>query len=469
MTKLEEFIFSLSPIERKRLRPLQFRGIKRTLFLSIIRCHSRKDLTAIHKKQTGTLGSKRFYQLHNEILRSCYYDIIPEGGANLLLYLANKQLLRPFHHELVVQERNHSDSRADLERFYEKLIVIVPLLIVDSERGRELSETFFECIKKYSKLVGHAKQGETLLRAMTLIRWIEDISVEHFDAKRLLKVVNELEELFETSLKENENPVLQFYAGYSLLTIYLSHKQKNKDSRSVAESLLDLLDREAGLFGPVAEYYRIEWGPLFLNKAHESSAKDIEAFLDSSARSYGSSVYLVGHFIPLLLGMGEHDWVGTYIKEHIPQDIEMLPDDSALAYMLTAITFHVHKRQYQKGERVLEKAFARSRRIKISPLISILLRSLEVFFIAMRGDLEFAETLATRHLRYVRTYGQHQGKHNSVIFLKTLSAMITNSTVNNSKTKELLDDYIQQKGRAVFSVMLSQFYEAYATPGQIIR
>jgi hypothetical protein len=468
MTKLEELIFSLSPAERKKLRPLQFRGVKRTLFQRIYRCHNRKDLEAIQKKQIDTLGAKRYYQLQSEILRSCYQDLIPEGGTNLLLYLANKQLVRLFHHELVTQEASHEDTPDDLDKFYEQLIITVPLLIVDSERGRELSEKFFECVKKYAKRIGPAKQGETLLRAMTLSRWIEDISVEHFDPKLFQKVVQELEEIFETSVKENENHVLQFYAGYNLFSICLSHKIMGKDLNLIRASLLELLDREPELFGHAAEYYRVEWGPTFGSKDLERSAENIKTFLESTAQAYGGSVYLVGHFIPKLLEIGEHEWVGTYIKEHIPEDVELLPDDSALAYMLTAIIFHIYKRQYEKGEDVLEKAFDRSRRIKISPLISILLKSLEVFFVSMRGDLEFAETLASRHLRYVRTYRHHQGKHDSVLFLKTLSVMIANSTVSNTKNKQILDDYVEQKGKTVYSLMLTQFFEDHGKLGRTI-
>src|ERR1043165_2802368 len=94
MTLLEEFIFSLSKIERSRLRPLQFRGVKRTIFFKVLACPTHLGINSEKIIKQHKLTKKRYYQIHAEILASCYKDVIPKGGPDLLLFLGNLQLYR---------------------------------------------------------------------------------------------------------------------------------------------------------------------------------------------------------------------------------------------------------------------------------------------------------------------------------------------------------------------------------------
>src|SRR2546422_9333599 len=104
MTLLEEFVFSLSRSERTKIRTLQFRGIKRKIFLAILSCRDSEGINQEKIVARNKLTMKRFYQMMGEMLHACYHDVAPRNGTDLLQYLGNMQLYRHFYHEMKQQE-----------------------------------------------------------------------------------------------------------------------------------------------------------------------------------------------------------------------------------------------------------------------------------------------------------------------------------------------------------------------------
>ena len=104
MRKLEAFIFALGSAERSRIRPLQFRGQKRTIFFQILRTKTKGDLETLRRKQQASVHSDRISTLCSEILQACYRDVVPSGGIDLLIFLGNKQLFGHLLHEMNAQE-----------------------------------------------------------------------------------------------------------------------------------------------------------------------------------------------------------------------------------------------------------------------------------------------------------------------------------------------------------------------------
>src|SRR5439155_18415948 len=132
MTLLEELIFSLSKSERKKLRPLQFRGVKKKIFSRILKAESRAENEEIDSPKYYKLSANRYYQIHSEMLEACYHDLIPSDGTDLLLALGQKQLFKHYHHEMKKQEAALLNHPRELERYYFQVLLMRNLFLMNS-------------------------------------------------------------------------------------------------------------------------------------------------------------------------------------------------------------------------------------------------------------------------------------------------------------------------------------------------
>src|SRR5687767_12315603 len=142
MSLLEEFIFALSKTERQKLRPLQFRGVKRRIFLKILKCRSRTGIDAESIVRASKITRLRYNQLLSEMLAACYRDVAPRGGIDLLRFLGNRQLFRHHYYEMRKQEALvlASENPKALETYYLKVLLVSEFYVIPPGNGKLLAE-----------------------------------------------------------------------------------------------------------------------------------------------------------------------------------------------------------------------------------------------------------------------------------------------------------------------------------------
>jgi hypothetical protein len=203
MTLLEEFVFALSKTKRAKLRPLQFRGVKRKIFFKILDCRDRHGIDSEQIIKQNKLTKKRYYQMLSEMLSACYRDIAPNGGTDLLLFLGNKQLFRHFYNEMRQQEAAliaTNDSKA-LEQYYYQVLMMQNIFQLPADLKGDAFEELVAYEQRYLAIKKLRDPNDILfVRIMDIQRNIAGQLTGKLNMERFIAKVAEAEAIVKEPL-----------------------------------------------------------------------------------------------------------------------------------------------------------------------------------------------------------------------------------------------------------------------------
>ena len=416
MTLLEEFVFALSRTKRSKLRPLQFRGIKRKIFYKILECRDRKGIESVVLMNRYKLTPKRYYQMHAEILQSCYKDIAPQGGIDLLLFLGNKQLYRHLYKEMRRQEE-YLKSRKNpkgLEQYYFRMLLMQNLFFIPQNLEGGILTEFDAYDERYIAVKQPHPQDNLYLKSIEIHRRISDLLNKDFNFEQFQRATEELDGILQ-QLKKGDHALAKYLPNNSLMIIYSANYFPSKSALPYARYARALLKEHPEIFAPLEEYILLTTDKFFPHDREERIER-IKKCLTSSEKKAGVSLKLLGNFFPAILDAGELKWAKSYISNYFPFTIELLRSDIALFYWPLLSLYHFHSGEYEEAERCLQSAFTLNRETDFD----IYLRCLDTTITALRYDPVRTDDKVNLHIRYAYRHGYEHGQGHKIIFLKSV-------------------------------------------------
>lgn len=457
MRLLEEFIYSLSRSERKRLRPLQFRGNKRAIFLRLLRSKARGGSSAVARSPRGSASAGRLDQVVGEILDACYHDIVPAGGTHLLMYLGNKQLFRHFVSVFRAQETALRSDPARLKRFYADVIVMAQFFLLDSKNGDRVRTHVERCSREYAAMLNESESSR-LLRTFDLIDELRRTGSQHYDGTRHAAARIGLEGIYAEA-RNSDDPVTAFLAVDRLMLDSSRHSGK-PDARHYAREAMELVRSRPKVFSLLAEQYVMECR-LQLEGNDGVSVKELQRFLTLTCETLGPSVYQIGRFLPRILREGDRKWVKQFIESHFPHDLQLLPREAALTYSTLLVIYDIYLGELDEAQQHLHRAYIFSSGRKQISANALALRCYDAYLTAMRGDHIASETALMKHIRFARTNGYHTGERRALLFLDTLLKLIRCVDHDPKRANKIATEYAAQSGTNLFGFQVQQFYSRY--------
>jgi hypothetical protein len=460
MTLLEEFIFSLNKSEREKLRPLQFRGAKRSIFFKILDCRVREgiDSSAVIKKHK--LDKKRYYQMLSDMLSDCYYDLISEDGTALLLFLGNKQLFRHFYNEMKKQESEllKKNNPHDLEEYYSRVLIKRNLFLLHRKFNEDLvkeldayAERYIEVKKShphdilYLKIIEINKQSENPFQGVQM----EDLTA----------TVAELEEIFN-EVKQGDHILAQFSASDTLLMLLSRFHFEGKSPKPYAEFGIHLINEHPEIFASIKEFYELEC-LQFLNADEGNTLEQMKKYLTESFSRSGSSLYYIGRFFSKIIRSGDYEWGKKFIEKFFPYNIDLLRSDVALHYWYILTMYHVHGGNYSDGEKCLHKAFSANTGKNRNVNSDIILRCYDVFFVGMHGDPLMLENTVNKQLRYTSQHGYKKGETYQIFFLKAINDLTKCIGFDSVKAGKIRQSFMETPGAERLSFLFDKVFQKY--------
>jgi len=459
MTLLEEFVFSLSKNDLKKIRPLQFRGVKKKVFFSILRAHERASIDAISIERQYRLSKNRYYQIHSEILEACSTDLFQDNSTKLLLSLGEKQLFRHFLHEMKRQEERLQKRSGNLENYYFQVLLMKNLFLIN----RTLHKTLYAELDAYAKRYVEVKEPHPddshFLKIYELSNAIDDLTYTRFNQEELALYVEELERLYNL-VKDGDHILAKFTACDSLMILFAQRYLPDKTPEPYARCGLRIIDEFPEAFEGVRDFYRFECS-WYLPKAEQYTVGDMKQFLTYSSQTFGPAVYHIGRMLPKILDANEVEWVSKFIDKFFPYNIDLLPKDAALTYTSLLMIYHIHANNYVEGKKLLQKAFMLNTGKYQNLSSTLFLRSYDAFFAAMLEDPLSAELTIERHLRFVRHYGYKKGQGKVIGLLTAISQMLKCVGYDRKKAEEIRKEFTTSKVTAGFGFMIQKLYNKY--------
>ncbi len=461
MTLLEEFIFALSKSERTKLRPLQFRGAKRSIYNKVNDCTSRSGIDSEGIISRYKLTKKRYYQLLSEMLLACYHDIVPGGGTALLFYMGNKQLFRHFYGEMkkqeaVLVENNEQDK---LEYYYFDILLKSNLMLLHPKFNEEIIAELDAYAARYIAIKKEPQEDDALyLRIIEIKRHIGE-PLLGFSWESMGPVVRELEEMFER-VKGGTHILAKFAVNNALMMILSRFHFEGKSPAPYAAFGEKLMKEYPLYFSEVKDFYALEC-QQFLSTDEGNTIEKFKRYLMNSSTYCGPSLYYIGCFFPKIIRGGEYEWGKEYIDRFFPCNIDLLRSDVANHYWYILTMFYVYAGNYTEGEKCLQKAFAANTGSNRNVNSDIILRCYDVFFAAMNGDPIALEDTAGRQIRYAQRHGYERDQTYQIIFLKAVNDLVKYIGLNTAKDIKIRGQFMKTEGADHLCFLFEKIYEKY--------
>ncbi|MFI5263510.1 MAG: hypothetical protein ACHQM6_03240 [Candidatus Kapaibacterium sp.] len=458
MTLLEEFVFALSRTKREKLRPLQFRGTKRKIFYKILDCRDRKGIDSASLMKMYKLTPKRYYLMHAEILQSCYKDIAPHGGIDLLLFLGNKQLYRHLHKEMQRQEeylKSKNNPKA-LEQYYFRMLLMQNLFFVPQNLEGGILAEFDAYDERYIAVKKPHPHDSLYLKSIEFHRKISDLLNKEFDFEQFRRATEELDGILQ-ELKKGDHALAKYLPNNSLMHIYAANYFPAKSALPYARYARELLKEHPDVFAPLEEYIMLTTDKFFPHDPAERIER-IKKYLASSEKKAGVSLKILGNFFPAILDAGELKWAKSYIANYFPFTIDLLRKDIALFYWPLLALYHFHAAEFVEAELCLQKAFRLNRETDFD----IYLRCLDTTITALRSDPVQTDDKVNLHIRYAYRHGYEHGQGHKIIFLKSVRDLMKCVGTDRKKASEMKAQFLRElSGAERLTNLFMKIYNKY--------
>ncbi len=404
---LEEFIFALTPTERAKIRPLQFRGVKAKIFLTIFNYRQRPKTSGWLDRlcKTHHVNQTRRNVMLHEMLVACYNDIIPRHDLQLIQFLGNKQLFRHVLNELRRQERFliRKHHRMALENYY-RSVLLLRLFFVVPRGHKQLIHELDGYVNKYLKVRQHTDHDMNMLKAEQISRKIEHTISRRLDAVKILDYLDKLELILD---QVKGAPLLaQFTISFGLMRYYAMLRMEAKFTEHF-ENGMKAIVANPEMFVMVRDLYEIEYA--LESWRYKQTLEEVEAVKEFCHKKLkwenGIPLSFLYRFFPMILMVGDLTLARSYLRQHTPYNLDLLRDDVSLYYRILFIMICVYTDDTMKGMQYTKKALRLNKGRSKSIGLESTLRSLDAYLVSMTSDLVTGHESVIKQIRYLRKHG----------------------------------------------------------------
>jgi hypothetical protein len=419
---LEEFIFALTPTERARIRPLQFRGIKAKIFLTIFNYRQRPKTSGWLDRlcKTHHINQTRRNVLLHEMLVACYHDIIPRNDLQLIQFLGNKQLFRHVLNELRRQERFHlqKNHRSQLENYY-RTVLLIRLFYVIPKGNKQILDELDSYVGKYLAVKQSSDECDIyLLKEMGLQRKIADTVTRRLDSEKITGYLQELEQIL-TTVNQGNNPLVKFIFSFGLMNRYAMLRIEPKVTEHYKNGI-EAIASNPEMFVMVRELFEVDYA--LENWRYKHSLEEVLAVKEFCHKKVkwetGVPLSFLYRFFPLILMVGDRKLARFYLRKHTPYNLNLVRDDVSLYYRILYIMDWIYSGDWENALQLTKQALLLNKGRSKSIGLESTLRSLDAYLVSMTSGIVTGHESVIKQIRYLRKHGI-----NTAFFLDKLESM----------------------------------------------
>jgi len=427
MNYLFEYLQLLSGEEIASLGDLRLAPRERALldYLVSMRGERTEPSKADALQRLGISGS-HFDKMSSLLLRTVYEAVVPEGGTQLLYDLNRRDLYRHFVHEMRRQEKELETAPPTTRAAFFLECFTMLLRISRTDYDERLMR---ELAHKYDRM-SPSPDNDLFFEASMIGSLIWNAAARgEGDAYK---------EEIERRLKENDGRITPTTNATTLFrhlqtyVVYYAQIDTNPSAR------LEYLERAADLCRRHPDTLGVEDTVLTLCKIAETlySASDFaEAhrryidLLEAHPEILGKDFYHLTKFIQVCIVVDDlkraEGLLQRYFDPYISSGHRTRGTMAAISYVKLLLCSD----RYDEARAFLDLGFRQNKK-DFYIQYEIELRLLETAYFHLTGALEFVETLAAKHVKYLRSKGYTIG--NSVYypwFCKLAQAFVEEQTV----------------------------------------
>lgn len=452
MNYLHDLINVLKESELELLRALELPQRQRNVLHTMLSFRHRELPQVPELLKALEMSSQHFYKVNSVLLDKCYEKFVPQRGAQLLSFLAVKDLYRHLYHEMRLQEKKLlKTSPGEIAEFYQQCFELL-----QSQSVKNFNE---DAIREFGAKYLAAKKDKTygdelyiearLLRSEIISIGARAQNVE--ERERIFKKVSALEERF----KNVAHPLARYWLHHAWAQYYAALHEGEDFAQHMLGHLLKALEicedspeickggDRAFTVSKIAEAY---YGESDFTKAFEM----YDGLFKSGEIESQKRFYHTTKFVQICIILGEYaraqelldDQFGVYIASREKAMTTMGSISYAKLYLASGDLLKA-KESIDLGFELNTKNYYVQYEIE--------LRNLQNTYFFLKEEWELAEDLARRNLKFLTSKGFTMETSAYGYFYKMVLAFI-NMKLHKVKFPEVLEERYAQYQHSYFAV-----------------
>ncbi len=400
---LEKLIKVLNDDDLNKIKSIQIKTSKLKIYLNyLLTIREEDEMSKVALQKYLRVDDKMLRKMKSVLLRKCYDVLSVKDGLELLNLLSRYRLVENFRRELLLQE-GEIKKQKNIEitrRFYEAANIYLLRLPFSTLSTDELNQ--------YSKLnLEYSKDNEKELQALfhsgriLVIRMIQTFYSRDINKPEKNSFIDVLKELEAGSEKFKDESLVAMTIFCKALYAYWVEEDFFKAKKLFSNLLEDIqllkllpedfADSINGFYATI----------LFKLNEFDLAIKAFEKYVTVKHPFFYNQPHLLSRLCELYMIVGRMDEAKLILDKHLKRFLESGETD---AIQLTAIAFAKYYMlsgdltnafdYLQKAREYLNKKFYLINDIEI--------RTLELIYFILSGDIKFSKAILARTLKFLR-------------------------------------------------------------------
>ncbi len=400
---LEKLIKVLSDEDREKIKAIPLKTSKLKVFLNyLLQIHSGEEMPKGELMKYLRVDDKMLRKMKSVLLRKCYNALAPNDGLELLAILSRYRLVENFKRELLLQEiKIKAQKQIEIKhKFYEAAITYLLRLPFSTLDIDELN--YYSTLNlKYSKDKEKELQvlfysGKVLVLRMIQVFYTGDKKKTNFSS--FLTAIEELENGYN---KFNDDALMALILYCKALYTYWF-----ENNYPEAKKLFRKLITDKNYFRLLPEDFSNSikgfYGTILYHLNEFDSAIEIfEEYVKEKSPFFYNQPHLLNRLCELYMIKGRINEAKELLDKHLNRFLESGEEDAIQITSIAYTKFYLLTNDLQKSFEYLQIARQHLNK-KFYLVYDVEIRTLELIYFILSGDLKFSKAILSRTLKFLR-------------------------------------------------------------------
>lgn len=429
---LEKLIKVLSEEDLEKVKSIPFKISKIKIYLAyLVQTRNGKEMTKQELMSYLKVDDKMMRKMKSVLLRRCYDTLAPESGIALLDILSRYRLVENYKRELLYQEiKIKKWSVEEKRKFYEAALTFMMRLPFSALDVNELNQ-YAELNLKFAKDSEREVHALIYKGRILVIRMLHEYY--HRDKKKpnqnaFIKTIESLEAANKKFKDEVLDAIILFCKAQYAYSIEMNFQEAKILFAKLRNEKKKLMLLPKDFANAVNGFYATS---LYQLNEFDNSLAVFQENIDEKNAFFLNQPHLLSRLCELYMIKGKMAAAKEILDNHLKRFLESGEQDAVQITSITYSKYYMLNEQLSEAFESLQVARQNLNK-KFYLMHDVEIRTLELIYFILSGDMKFAKAIMMRTLKFLREKVKTKELKQQIVKQELIARMCKAKTKNRS-------------------------------------